>query len=244
MGNPFFSSDPDYIETIGAAPEMAGFLGVFIVVYLLIIFLSLAVSMASYVLHSLGLYTVADRRGIRNSWLAWIPVGNLWMLGSISDQFQYVAKGKIKNRRKVMLGLGIAMIAVYAVWFVIMIIGMISAAADPNGMTTASILPMVLGAVALFAVAIVLTVFQYLSYYDLFASCNKDHATLYLVLSIIVPITLPIFVFISRKKDLGMPPKKQPQTPVMIQQLPEEVSEEAETEETEEGYANPEEFEE
>ena len=85
-------------------PEATGFgaLGVFLVLYLLIMFFTTAFSLVCYVLQSYGLYTIANRRGIRNSWLAWVPVGNMWILGSISDQYQYVAKGKVKNRRKLL----------------------------------------------------------------------------------------------------------------------------------------------
>ena len=67
---------------------------------------------------------------------------------------------------------------------------------------------------------------------------------LFLVLSIVVSVTLPIFVFINRKKDGGMPPKKQPQAEQPVAQLLEESAAEAEEEvETAEGYAQPEEFE-
>ena len=240
--NPGALPEAGFEEFAPMGAEFAGFLGIFIVIYLFVILAALAFSIASYVLHSLGLYSIAERRGIRNSWLAWIPIGRLWLLGSISDQFQYLVKGKIKNRRKVMQGLGIAMIAVYLVWLVVMIVSAVSAAADPNGMSTGSILPVILGIVALFAVAIVLTVFQYLSYYDLFYSCYPDNAVLFLVLAIVFPVTLPFFVFANRKKDLGMPPKKQPQAPEGMQQLPEEPMEEAPA--LEEGFARPEEFEE
>ena len=96
----------------GDAGVMAVF-GVLAIFYLIVALLSLALSVVIYIFHSLGLYTIANRRGIHHSWLAWLPVGNLWLLGSIADQYQYVVKGKIKNRRKVMLGLSIAVFAVY-----------------------------------------------------------------------------------------------------------------------------------
>ncbi len=42
-------------------------------------------SIVSYVLFSLGLYTVAKRRMINHPWLSWIPVANIWILGSLSE---------------------------------------------------------------------------------------------------------------------------------------------------------------
>ena len=67
-------------------PMLIGVMIVFLVVYLLL----LVASVTMYVLQSLGAYTVAKRRGIHHPWLAWLPIGNVWIWGSISDQYQYV----------------------------------------------------------------------------------------------------------------------------------------------------------
>ena len=37
-----------------------------------------------YVLKSIGLMTMAANKGIENAWLAWIPVADLYIAGSIS----------------------------------------------------------------------------------------------------------------------------------------------------------------
>lgn len=188
----------------GAAGLAGGLAGAFMVIYLLIVFSSMALSLVSYVLHSIGLYSIAERRGIHHSWLAWIPLGNLWILGSISDQYQYVAKGKIKNRRKSMLWLSVVTIAVYLIWVIFLVVSIFS---DGEFLT---VFIMLLGIIGLMVTAIILTVVQYMAYYDLFVSCNRENAALYLVLGILVSVTLPFLVFASRKKDLGMPPRKQP----------------------------------
>ena len=75
--------------------------------------LMLAFAVLSYVFQSLGMYTIAKRRGIHNPWLAWVPVGSSWLLGSISDQYHYVVKGEERSKRKVLLGLQIGFIALY-----------------------------------------------------------------------------------------------------------------------------------
>ena len=64
---------------------------------------------------------------------------------------------------------------------------------------------------ALFIVAVVAAVFVYIAYYDYFVSCEPNNAVLYLVLSILIPVTLPFFIFFSRKKDDGMPPRRDAQ---------------------------------
>ena len=66
-----------------------------------------AMVVAAYIFMSLGLFAIAKNRRIQNPWLAWIPVGNLWLLGCISDQYRYVALGQKQNRRKRLLLLSI-----------------------------------------------------------------------------------------------------------------------------------------
>lgn len=39
------------------------------------------IGLVFYVLKSIGLYTLADNRGIENAWLAWIPVADLYIMG-------------------------------------------------------------------------------------------------------------------------------------------------------------------
>ena len=57
------------------------------------------------------------------------------------------------------------------------------------------------------AASITYSVFAYICYYDLFRSCSPKNAVLYLVLSIVVSITMPFFIFACRNSDEGMPPK-------------------------------------
>lgn len=56
------------------------------------------VSIALYVLQAIGLYTIAQRRGIAHAWLAWVPVGSVWILGSIADDYR-VRGGKKSGLR-------------------------------------------------------------------------------------------------------------------------------------------------
>ncbi len=206
----FYSPDQFTFE-VDPMPSAAGasVLGVFFVVYFLVMLATMALSMASYVLHSLGLYTIASRRGIRNSWLAWIPLGNLWILGNISDQYQYIVKGKVKNRRKLLLGLTIGAVVVCFFLMGTFVLGLFLTE-GVGGEIATGILLIVLSAILIAAVSITLVILEYMCLYDLFRSCEPSNAVLYLLLSIFFTVMMPIFVFLCRKKDLGMPPRKQP----------------------------------
>ena len=189
-------------------------------VYFLIMLVTSIWSIVMYVFHIVGMYTIAKRRMIHNPWLAWIPVANLWILGSISDQYQYMAKGKTTKRRKVLIGL---MIAMYALVLVIGIVAGVTAGLAVIGEARTQILIpaliLVFGYIALIVLAIVLTVFQYIAYYDLYSSCNPDNAVVFLVLGIFFSFLNAFFVFACRKKDLGIPvpqTQNQPQEPQYI----------------------------
>ena len=229
MGNEFYydSFDPGMDAFGGAAMGIGSF---FLVFFCIFYFFMFAFGIACYVLQSLGMYTIAKRRGIRHPWLSWLPVGDVWILGSISDQYQYIAKGKIRNRRKVLLGLMIGVFGTIALVFVLLMssvvgtAGMVDGGAGAGAMFGATMAMLLLFYLAMIVIAIVAAVFQYIALYDLYASCNPDNAVLFLVLSIFLGIT-PFFIFFNRNKDLGMPPRKELEQSPVAEPVVEPVSE-------------------
>lgn len=187
-------------------------------------------SIGLYVLQALGLYTIAKRRGINHAWMSWVPVLNLWILGCISDQYRYVVKGQNKSKRKTLIVLKIILAVIYLVFFALCAVVIFQAvSAASGGMSEYEMLEKLLGpAVGMLAiclpmagVAIALTVVRYIAMYDLYTSCNPRDNVLFLVLSIFFNVTEPFFVFFSRKRDDGMPPRRaEPQEPQYIPSQP------------------------
>ena len=171
-------------------------------------------SIAAYVLTSLAIYTISRRRGLSKPWLAWIPVVNCWLLGSISDQYQYVVKGANKSKRKWLLILNLVK-AVLLLTMVILV-AVIAAGAifsGPDffemGKSVAGPVIGILGLVLpLTTIIIALYVIRYMALYDVYRSLDPSNAVLYLVLSILFSPTEPFFLFFNREKDQGMPPRK------------------------------------
>ena len=180
-------------------------------------FFSFALSVATYVLTSWGFYTIAQRRGIDKPWLAWIPVANVWILGCISDQYRYVAKGENKSKRKVLIGLSIASAVCAIVFIVLLIIAMVDIAGMAMGnMGSAAVASAALSSmggaflmlIPIAGISIANTIVYYIALYDVYTSCDPKNSVVYLILSIFVSITAPFFVFFNRKKDFGMPPRR------------------------------------
>ena len=191
---------------------------------------SSTLSLAAYVFTALAIYTIAQRRGIKKAWLAWVPVVNVWILGSISDQYRYVVKDQVKSKRKVLLGLNLANAVFTVAVSVSLIVTGISIfnaalhhAAEEQlgwiamrgiGITLLLCLPMLV-------LSLIAFVFRAIALYDLYTSCDPQNNALYLILSLIPgisQITQPLFLFLCREKDEGMPPRREnPAAPVFAE---------------------------
>ena len=174
---------------------------------------SMLLGIATYVLTALAFYTIARRRGLRKPWLAWIPVVNVWLLGSVSDQYRYVVKRENRSKRKSLLILSILM-AVLAVAIVVMAIVVASSAIFGSYHYGSSrIWDQLAGIIGLclplVGVAIAYAVIRYMALYDVFRSLDPDNCVMFLVLSILFSPTEPFFLFFNRNKDKGMPPRRQ-----------------------------------
>ncbi len=216
----FPSVEPSFGGAVGGA--IGAVLGFLLVFYLLM----MAACVAFYILQSLGLYTVAKRRGIQNPWLAWLPIGNMWIMGSISDQYQYVAKGRVRNRRKILMVLTAALLVLMFFMYAGIFAMALGAAGEADALAGIGVAVTLIMALALFVVAIVAAVYEYIVIYDLYRSCEPDNAVLYLVLSIFFSIAMPVFFFVCRKKDGGMPPRKEASQEIPLVEAPADTQEE------------------
>ena len=161
-------------------------------------------SVAIYVFTALALSTMARRRGIAAYWLAWIPVANLWLLGSLSDQYRYLTWGQVKHKRVVLLVLEIVTGALSGA-----LVGCAVWVFAANG-STASLVTLLAAVLLTGGTAIALGVVKLMALYDVYASCDPQNAALYLVLSIFFRFLKPVFLFVSRNLERGMPPRKTP----------------------------------
>ncbi len=173
-------------------------------------------SVLAYIFQGRAMYAVAQRRGIEKPWLAWVPVGNCWMIGCISDQYRYVKLGQVKNKRKLLLWLEIGVVGATVLATVVMILlalrgmdvfNMDYSAID--GGSAESYAVAMLGILAacfiLVAVSVAYMIVYYMALWDYFHSCNPQYAKLFFLLSVLVTYPQPFFMFMCRNKDQGMP---------------------------------------
>ena len=182
-------------------------------------FPSMLFGIATYVLMALALQTIAQRRGLNKPWLAWIPVVNVWLLGSLSDQYQYVVKGENKAKRKWLLALNIAGAALSVAAVVLTIVTVAGAVHILGyGANERELLSNIMGpllgvagvSIPMAGISIAYAVIRYMALYDVFKSMDPNNSVVFLVLSILFHIEA-FFLFFTRSKDNGMPPRRQPE---------------------------------
>lgn len=198
---------------------MEPFAIVFIVLFFLLYMALIAFSVVCYVLGSKGVYTIASRRGIKNPWMAWIPIVGNWTLGSISDQYQQRKYGEDPKLRKKLLIFSI--ITQSGLTFMPSVGGVtlnfdLGDFGGPGSGLFGDELPealkvvlivfmilMLMAAIAALVLSIIQTVYQYKAYYSLYASCRPQMAIAFLILSILTPAG-PFLVYACRNSDEGL----------------------------------------
>jgi len=180
--------------------------------------ISSLVGLLGYVFSAHALYTIASYRGINKPWLAWIPLVNIWILGSISDQYRFVTKGQNTNRRTILLisNIVIFLLSIFTSVKVLASLGNFFHQLSYSG--TGALEALVAGVstslfimIPLVVLSIVGVVYEIMSLHDVFVSCDPGNGVLFLILSLIPGINTicrPLFLFLCRNKDNGMPPRK------------------------------------
>ena len=65
------------------------------------------------------------------------------------------------------------------------------------------------------ATTLAMTVIRCVALYDVYTSLDPRNSVLYTILSIAFRVTEPFFLFFNRKRDDGMPPRRDPQPEVV-----------------------------
>ena len=134
---------------------------------------------------------IAARRRIGKPKLAWVPVANAWLLGSIADHYELAVTGKDRSHGKKLLGWTIVRGAILLLQLVLNFF--------PERKTLLVIL-LILEIVA----AVLYQVFYCLAMYRIYQSCAPKHAVWMLVLTIVAQPAAAIILFCIRKKDEGL----------------------------------------
>lgn len=197
----------DYLTELGLPEEAVSF---FFTFFIGAIAVSAVIGIAIYLLESISVYKMAKSAEIKNPWLAFIPVANDWVFGTLAEK--YKKKNGTKSARfgiilPVLEGIVLIETIALTIFTVISIKEITGYALDAVNTSSEmapeqfmSLIPVIILYFALMAVAIAYAVVFFIALWRVYSSFDKPNATLYIVLSVIFTISVPIILFIIRNR--------------------------------------------
>ena len=189
------------LYTIDEEKTLVLVVGILLVVYLLLI----GFGIATYIMNAIAYQKIASRRLISNAWLAWIPVANSWIIGSIADE--YDEKNGLKRKwRVVLLILSLISIGGIVIGYVGFIVTGVALAMQPDVMTAdiTGIVGTFFGAYVLVLAAAMVAaannVCNMICLYKTFESTVPEKSVKYLLLSLLVPVAKSICLLRCRNQ--------------------------------------------
>lgn len=187
--------------------------------------ISIGLGIVGYVLTAISLYQIGKRRRIRNYGLAWVPIGNLWVINAIGDQYQEIRTGQRQYLRRWAMGLIGGFVLLWLLGMVMAFSAVVKAFTYRDTLTPGEIMSlgssamlMILAILLMLAAWTAAMVLTYISLYRLYRSTRPQSAVVFLVLSIVIPVTAPFFLFACRKYDAPIEMLRSP-IPPQPQQL-------------------------
>lgn len=176
------------------------------VVFFLVVYLALcAVCLVNYVLTSLSTMQLADVLGVKNAWLAWIPIGNFYVMGATADQLE-AKRGVSHKWGKLLLILGLIVVALFFLMFValfalIAYIGVAEATGEfyNEGILIAPAIFVYLGYIVVMIVVMALSYLTAVCIYKIFEEIVPQKSIKYFLLFVLVPFG-NVFCFFRCKK--------------------------------------------
>lgn len=167
-----------------------------LMMYVFVMALALAPAVLEYVINSRGLYCHGKKMGMENSWIAWIPVVNAWLLGKIASKADE-KRGIKKAWHWTLLILNLCTIAVTVVFYVSFIV---IAVLTEWYFDEELFFILYLVIIPLMILAIVYTVCYYICLYKLYENALPEKSIKYLIISIIVPYGEGVCLILSAGK--------------------------------------------
>ena len=189
---------------------MGGF--VFLVLFLLLLYFAvLGLGIANYVLTSLSLHKIAERRQIKNPWLAWLPYANYWIIGSIADDYD-ARLGHNRKWRVIMLSMSLSFVGAFMVSYIGIFVSLVSIAIqsaehEPEpGVLIATILPLYLLLILAMIVAMALQACHTVCLFKIYESTVPEKAVKYFLLSLLVPFASAFCLYKCREQGYSNAP--------------------------------------
>ena len=177
---------------------------VFIVVYLLIYGLIFGISVASYIINAIAYMRIAGKRKIQKGWMAFIPVAESYLAGSIASSYDK-ENGIERNWGKILVvafcvGYGF-FFAAYMAFLVVMVVAMSTMVGDELtvGATVALMIALLFVLISYIGI-MVMSLLRAICNYKNYEGMAPEKAVKYTIFSTLIPIVGPILLLKCAKK--------------------------------------------
>ncbi len=162
----------------------------------LLYLICLGLGLAQYILEALSLYRIGRNCGMANPWLAWLPVGDAWVIGSIADRADS-ERGITRKWRVALLVLTLIVFLALFLYIAVILITVFLVSFGDLSMYDEGVLVALFGVfyVVVFLLVIptmLLTALQSICLYKIFESIVPEKALKYFIISLIVPLACGI----------------------------------------------------
>ena len=154
------------------------------------VFITLIISILSYVLHAYGLYTIAKRRGHKDPWMAWVPFASRYLYADLISRDLEIGRFTLRNFPIFFTfsQVGISILS-YVAFFTAMI----------------PIIGWIIGGLFFLALVVFSAVAETYVSYRFYRKLFFDQVILFTILSAVVPLAEPIILFAIRNRSFVHP---------------------------------------
>jgi hypothetical protein len=160
-------------------------------VFLIIFIFATAITL--YLMHAVGLMKMAKNQGIKNSYLAFVPITEHYLIGKIINEEFNIGKLKVKHAH---IKLPVVECILIFLDFTTFFVGLVIL--DHN---LSSIITSEIGIIVIF-LNLLLHLFTVASHYKLYSMYSDKHAFTHVVISYFIPFYVPFHIFSLRNKKV------------------------------------------
>lgn len=164
----------------------------------------LIISLVLYIIKALGIFKMAQRVGLNNGWLAFIPIAKNYIFGKVAEK--YIRKDR---RRPAKLGiiltvldflmLACVVFLIYVCFGYIIFFIFTDIVLPKPGVAVILIISII--SFLFCGLAIAYTIVRFIALWRIYAIFNYENASMFTVLTYFFGFLEPILIFISRNKE-------------------------------------------
>lgn len=221
MGNDFEYQINQYFSNLESHAETIG------IIVAVVMLAAVLILLAHWIMRSIALTHLGNRRGIKAPWLVWLPIVGCWTIGALADD--YDARNGIKRRfRVILLVCSILAAAAYSFASTEGLSSMLDLSFEMEYGADADIIEDVVelfikvySAIIVYSLIMMIQyVCTYICLYKVYESTMPRHAVLCFILSLLVPLAEPICLLIAMNKGY---PDDTPAQPALCEAAPEAI---------------------